>query len=126
MTPANYALTLYRGDTARWQFTLWLDESKLDPADLTGVVTKAEIRDRPGGAVITELATAVTLPNVVQMELTPEQSGALPASGAWDLQLTYPNTDIVTILAGAVTVTPDITDSTRAVAAVAARSRMVR
>ena len=36
MIPADYNLTLYRGDTGRWRFVLWADAGKTQPLDLTG------------------------------------------------------------------------------------------
>lgn len=112
MMPATLPLTLYRGDTARWQFKLWADTDKTDPVDLQDVTPKAEIRDKPSGTKISELDCEVELPNIINMSLSPAGSRALPAKGYWDLQLTYSSGDIATVLAGGVTVTPDITDST--------------
>lgn len=113
MMPATLPLDIYRGDTARWQFKLWADPEKTDPVDLTGVVAKAEIRDKSGGSKISELACVITTPNTINMTLDAATSRALPNKGFWDLQLTYPSNDVNTILSGAVTVTPDITDSTQ-------------
>jgi hypothetical protein len=126
MMPGTYPLVLYRGDTAHWRFTLWLDAGKTQPADLTGATAKAEIRDQPAGAVISALDCTVELPNVVVADLTALASGTLPAKGVWDLQMTYASGDVVTILAGPVTVTPDVTDSTRAAAVAAQAQRTVR
>lgn len=112
MMPANLPLQIYRGDTARWQFKLWANTDKTDPVDLTNVTPKAEIRDKPSGTKISELNCDVQLPNIINATLDPATSRSLPAKGYWDLQLTYTSGDINTVLAGAVTVTPDITDST--------------
>lgn len=82
------------------------------PLDLTNVVAKSEIRDRPAGAIIVPFQCTVTLPNNIALVLLATDSKNLPAQGAWDLQLTYPSGDVATVLAGPVAVTPDITDST--------------
>jgi hypothetical protein len=82
------------------------------PVDLTGAQAKAQIRERPGGKQITDLACTITLPNIIDLVLAAEDSHDLPAKGAWDLQLTYPSGDVRTPLAGPVTVTTDVTDST--------------
>ena len=119
MMPGQLPFALYRGDTARWRFTLWLDTAKTQPADLTDATAKAQIRDKPAGAVIVALVCAVELPNVVTAELTADASRTLPAKGVWDLQMTYADGSVVTILAGPVTVTPDVTDSDAAAAAAA-------
>jgi len=81
------------------------------PYDLTGVIAKSEIRDRPAGTRITEMTCVITLPNIIDLYLAPADSHKLPPKGAWDLQLTYASGDVKTPLAGPVTVTPDVTDS---------------
>jgi len=122
-SPAKYPLAIYRGDTFRIAFRLWKDKAKTDPVDLTDIDVKAEIRDKPGGLSITLMTTTVELPNLIEMEMSAVTTGALPALGAWDLQLTYASGDVTTILAGGVTVTPDVTDSTRSIATVSYAAR---
>ena len=113
MTPGTLALSIYHGDSYRWQFTLWQDPGKTVPADLTGVIPKAEIRQSAGGALVSTLDLTVQMPNIILAVLTSTKSSALPKSGgSWDLQLTYPNGDVQTVLLGSVTVTMDVTDST--------------
>ena len=112
MTPGAFNLDLYRGDTYRWQFKFWNDADKTDPADLTGVTVKAEIRDKPQGTkLVVPMQTTVTAPNIVDMVLSAEDCKKLLAKGAWDLQLTYSGGDVVTVLAGNVAVMADVTDS---------------
>ena len=53
MQPANLPLDLYRGDSGRMQVTV--SDKAQQPVDLTGVVAKAEIRDRPAGTTIVPL-----------------------------------------------------------------------
>ena len=118
MGPAKYPLTLYRGDTFRTAFKLWKDTDKTDPVDLTDIDVKAEIRDKPGGSKITPMTITIELPNTITVEVSSVITGTLPASGSWDLQLTYPSGDVLTILAGPVTVTADVTDSTRSASSV--------
>lgn len=112
MTPGTYPLIIYRGDTYAWRFVLWQDQAKTIPVDLTGFAVAAEIRDKPAGKTIQAISLGVTLPNIISASLTGAQTGQLPASGRWDLQLTDFTGWISTILAGPVTVTGDITDST--------------
>jgi len=111
MTPGTFALNIYRGDDHHWQFVLWADTAKTTAVDLTGYTVKAEIRDRPGGLIVKEPATQITLPNFIDMSFAGVWSRDLPASGRWDLQLTDATGAIATSLAGAVKVTGDITDS---------------
>lgn len=110
--PANFALTIYRGDSGGWQFVLWNDPEKTDAVDLTGVTPKAEIRNRHGGNRITPLTCTVSPPNIIDMTLSAETSHTLPAGQqVWDLQLTYPGGDVSTVVNGLVVVTADVTDS---------------
>jgi hypothetical protein len=114
MMPANYPLKLYRGDSYKWQFKLWLDEAKQQPLDLTGVTVKAEIRNKTAGDQIFVIACEVVVPNIVNASLSAEECLKLPIVNnyQWDLQLTYPTGEVNTILAGLVAVTGDVTDST--------------
>lgn len=118
MTPGTYDLIVYRGDTYRYQFTLWLDTGRTEPADLTNASAQAEIRTKPGGTLIGEMDCTITLPNIIDAVLTAEVSKLLsPKGAAWDLQISYndPATDIKTVLAGIVAVTADVTDSAEVV-----------
>jgi hypothetical protein len=123
MTPGKYGLAIYRGDSYRWQFTLWTDTAKTQPLDLTGVVAKAEIRDKAGGKVLGALTCDVTLPNLIDASLTAADSAGLK-SGVWDLQLTYSSGDVSTVLAGPATVTADVTDSAAEAMAAQASPRL--
>jgi hypothetical protein len=111
MQPSPFSLNIYRGDSGRWRFAFFTDTANTQPADLTGVTAKSQIRDKPGGAQITNLICTVTLPNIVDVQLAATDSQLLPAKGAWDLQLTYVSGQVSTPAAGPVTVTPDVTDS---------------
>lgn len=125
MPPSVFPLGLYRGDTYRVQFKAWLDAGKTQAADLAGVTAKAEIREQPSGAVIVPFDCTITPPNIIDLVLTAENSRLVPARGVWDLQLTYPGGDVLTIVAGPVTQTPDVTDSTLPAAARVARLSVV-
>lgn len=111
MTPGKFPLNLYRGDTYRYQFRLWKDTAQTVPADLTGAAAKAEIRDRPGGTLIAVFVCNVVVPNIVDIVLDAADCAKLPSSAMWDLQLTYANGDVATMVAGPVNVTPDVTSS---------------
>lgn len=111
MTPGKYNLAIYRGDSYHWRFTLWEDIDRTDPVDLTGVTAKAEIRAASGGVVYTEIQCTVIQPNIIDGILSATASKLIPKTGVWDLQLTYGTGDVKTPLAGAVTITPDVTDS---------------
>jgi len=133
MMPVNYPLQLYHGDSAQWEFKLWRDEGKTDPHDLTGVIPKAEIRDKFAGVKVFTLdceIVAVAEPdvsNTVSVALTALVSDTLPIGALiWDLQLTYPDGTVNTLVAGAVTVTGDVTDSIQPAAASQAQLKIAK
>lgn len=110
--PQSMALAIYRGDCYSRSFTFWTDEAGTVPYDLTGATAQAEIRAKPGSPVLATLDCTVTQPNTVDIDLDAVQSAALPTGkAAWDLQLTYPDGCVQTVVAGSVNVTADITDS---------------
>src|SRR5215471_20558209 len=109
MQPAQLPMDLYRGDSSSMRLQFF-DSSNL-PLDLTGVIAKSQIRDRPAGNTIIDLVCTLTLPNTIDVMLLAADSMNLPAAGVWDLQLTYPSGDVRTPVAGPVSVTPDVTDS---------------
>jgi hypothetical protein len=110
MTPANMTLTLYKGDSYQWQFILWTDETKTSPIDLSGVTAKSEIRDKPGGVLLSSMVCTVELPNIIMVNLNADESSKLTTTkAAWDLQLTYADGRVATIAAGPVKVTIDVT-----------------
>lgn len=105
--PAFYVMTIYRGDTYRWKLIIWQDAAKTIPADLTGVVVKAEIHQ----VETTVLACTVT-GQEIHMVLNAEQSKALiVGDGRWDLQLIYLSGDVQTIIRGGVLIRADVAGS---------------
>ena len=107
MAPMQYALAIYAGDSARWQFALWADAAKTQPVDLTGVAVAALLSQ--GGRGLTPLVCTVAA-NVITVALSAATSQQLAAiASQWDLQLTYPSGDVQTIVQGPVAVTLDIT-----------------
>lgn len=116
--PGSYPLALYRGDSYAWQFKLWKDAAKTQPADLAGATAKAEVRYSPGGTDILALVCTITAPNIIDMHLPAAAWTAFPFTSSskpvWDLQVTYPGGDVVTYLAGPVTLAADVTDSVAA------------
>jgi hypothetical protein len=112
MMPGTYPLTLYRGDTYTFRVVLWADPEQTDPVDLTGATVAAEIRDKPSGTTIVSMTCTVTTPNIVDVALDADDAELVPLKGAWDLEITYPDGTVHTVLAGAVTATADVTHST--------------
>jgi len=116
MTPGDYPLKLYRGDSYKWRFVVWADKDKTQPSDLTGAEAAAQIRDKPGGTLLMTLTCVIELPNVINVSLA---AGMWPVSvtknASWDLELTYPDGEVDTIIAGKVTITIDVTNTTQEV-----------
>jgi hypothetical protein len=110
--PESVALNVYRGDSYRWTFTFWTDPGASVPYDLAGAVAKAEIRTRADLPVLATLGCTVTQPNVADVTLAAQESALLTSGKAmWDLQMTFPDSSVRTLVAGPVTITADITDS---------------
>jgi hypothetical protein len=111
MKPAPFNLEVYRGDTYAWQFVLWTDAAHTVPFDLAGKTVHAEIRDRPMGGTVVPLEVTVTAPNTVDIALELADAGLPFSKGSWDLRV-FDTDSRDTVLAGAVIVTKDTTDST--------------
>jgi hypothetical protein len=112
MKPGKYDLDPYRGDSYEWWFRLWNDAAKTEPIDITGATAAAEIRNKPAGEQIAALECTVEAPNTVHVELAPDLWPAIPATGSWDLQVTFPDGTVNTYVAGRVVTTADVTGST--------------
>lgn len=114
MTPGKYDLKLYRGDTHAFRAYLWQDDLLTTAYSLTGCTVAAEIRERSGGTQIVFLNVKVTLPNIIEVTMKPDMYAGCPETGVWDLQVTVTATsEVLTVLAGTVAVTPDVTGSTK-------------
>ena len=111
MTPGKHNLDLYRGDTHSFRVVLWADDTQTVAYDLTGSTVAAEIREKSAGTHIVDLTVVVTLPNTIDITMEPDMFTTCPSKGVWDLQVTTATGEVLTPLAGAVTVTPDVTDS---------------
>ena len=112
MTPGKLDLDLYRGDTYSWRVHLWASQDKTLPVDLFGAAVEAEIRDKFNSAMIMHMQCAVQLPNIIFMYLLAGEWPGFPSTiGVWDLEVTFPNGDVKTQLAGNVKVTADVTNS---------------
>lgn len=114
MAPSPFPLDVYRGDSGHWRFTLYTDDALTVPYDLTGANASAEVRTKTSAPVLATLTCAVTLPNIIDVDLPATVSGGLTGKAVWDLQLTWMPAGLVrTVVAGPVNVTEDVTDSTR-------------
>jgi hypothetical protein len=113
MTPGKYDFKLYRGDSYAWQFKLWQDSARTIPVVLTtaGTIVACEVRDKPGGVKIVPLDCVVASPNIINVTMTSAMCKSCPAKGGWDLQVTFPDGQVLTPVAGRVAISPDYTES---------------
>lgn len=102
---------MYRGDSYSWRFILWEDDAKTTPVNLTGAEVSLEIRDKPAGTTILPMPCVVTIPNIVDISMTPAMYATCPTKGVWDLQITFQDGRVQTPIGGSVSVTADVTDS---------------
>lgn len=111
MAPAKYDLNLYRGDSYGWRFILWQDVNKTVPVVLAGATVGSEIRDKSAGTKIIPMDCTVTAPNIIDVALNAASCKACPNKGVWDLQITYPDGQVNSPVAGVVVVAGDVFDS---------------
>lgn len=104
--PGNLSLKLYRGDSYSWVIAVWGDEAHTQPVDLAGATARAEIRG-PSGTIA--LSCVVTLPNEISVELPAANWNTTGNSTRWDLQLSWTDGRVYTLLAGGVSVQADVT-----------------
>jgi len=105
--PGDLPLSLYRGDSYAFAVRVWSDEAHTIPGDLAGATAAAELRQ---GAEVITLDCTVVEPNTVDVVLAADAWGTVgPGTGRWDLQLTYADGRVFTVLAGAVTIAGDVT-----------------
>ena len=104
--PQAVNLTLYAGDD------FYLDLTVTEPggaaADLTGCTASSQIRATPGATTVLATMTGTIVGNVITLHLDSTDAVSL-ANGVWDAQLVRENGDIVTLVAGTVTVSPEVT-----------------
>lgn len=118
--PAAVNLVIYRGDTGRFRVTV--SDPDGAPLDVSSAAWLAQVRAAPGASpMLTELDVEPVAGETskVDVVLTETASEALVASGVWDLQMTLAG-EVVTLLAGTVQVTPDVSREGVALAATSA------
>ena len=104
--PGDLPLSLYRGDSSAFTVRVWSDAAHTIPGDLAGATAAAELRQ--GAEVIT--LDCVVVENSVDVALAADAWGTVgPGTGRWDLQLTWPDGRVYTVLAGLVTIAGDVT-----------------
>lgn len=109
MPLTNADLTVYQGSDYAASVTIVLGGSV--PADLSGYTAQAQIRRAVADAdplVVAELATYINSPQVL-LSLTHDQTQPLNGRYVWDLRLIGPLDEVITVMKGKVSVTPEVT-----------------
>ena len=108
--PSKANLAIYQGDDYAAVVTV-LNGSDAPP-DLAGYQAQAQIRNGAADSnpdILVEINTSIQAPNLVNLWIPNSDTVGLSGPYAWDLQLIAPDGIISTILAGNVTVTPEVT-----------------
>ena len=104
--PQEVNLTLYQGDD--FYLDLFVSNPDNSAADLAGCTASAQIRNSPSSPQILASLSAVINGNAIHLKLDHSDAAKLTQS-VWDAQLVYPSGDIVTLVAGTVTVSQEVT-----------------
>lgn len=114
--PAVLDLYIRQGDTHRRQFTVWTDATMTTAVNITGWTFAAQIRTGAADAALTAAATFETVivsatGGVFEIVVHPVATTPLnpEVMHYWDLQATTDAGDVLTLLAGQVTVGAEIT-----------------
>lgn len=106
--PTPCDLIVYRGDTGRFRVTVTTPD--LTPVDVSGATWDCDIRTTADAdPPIAQLAVAPVAgdTSTVEVTLTESESSKLDANAVWDLEMTLDG-EVITLLAGAVRVTKDV------------------
>lgn len=102
-------LSLYQGDTFGAVVTVLNTDNT--PADISGYTALSHIRRAVADAdpvIVVTLSAIVDSPDV-NLSLTADQTEPLQGQYVWDLQLTGPSSEVMTIMRGKVMVTAEVT-----------------
>ena len=104
-------ITCKRGDTFNANFEFWQDTNDTDPIDITGNDYKMSVTQSYNKNIIINTFTVgngftIQSPNI--LKLGPYEF-AVAGNYIYDLQCTYPNGDIQTLVNGALIVRDDVT-----------------
>lgn len=105
--PENINLSLWQGDAQSYDI-LVKDEAG-EAIDLTGCTAQAVIRQGFSGPQTVAFDCIVVLPNKVELRMDSATSKAIvPGEYVWNFQITSPNGDVRTYLAGDAVVLPEV------------------
>ena len=113
--PATYNFAAYQGDTLTFNVTY--KEGAVDAevgVSLTGATLLCQIKATKGGSVVTTMtctadADQVTNPGKMAVLLSDTNAALLTASSyVYDIEVTWADTTVQTILEGSISVTADV------------------
>lgn len=86
--------------------------------DLTGCTARMQVRNTQGGSILADLSEdhGISIQpdgelGVISVELSPTDTGSMTSRRAvYDLELTFPSGDIVRLIQGKISVSPNITE----------------
>lgn len=114
--PALYDIKIYQGQAFKLHL-VWKDGAEV-PIDVTGYTARMQIRRSVRSSeVLFELSSAAgegitlgTVNGVIDLRISAEDSSAFTfRSGVYDLELTPPDGEVVRLIQGGVTVSPEVT-----------------
>lgn len=109
--PKNYDISIYEGDT--FQFTLTVKDASNVAVNLTGYTAKAQLKKSFDDASPIDFTCVISTPTsgVVNISLPASTTADLIAGDTYiyDVQLTAPNGNVRTYLAGDAIVIPEVT-----------------
>lgn len=106
-------LDIYQGDD--YVATILVTDASGNAVNLTGYTIQAQMRLGPADSnptIAVEIVCALTPPNQITITIPHATTKTLAGRYMWDLQLVNASNIITTILAGGVSVTPEITRET--------------
>ena len=105
--PATVNLVIYQGDD--FYLDLTVTDASGGAADLTGFTATAEVRSAPGATTGPPMSTftCTIAANIIHLHLPASEAANLNNPASWDCQIEA--TDVITLVAGKVTVTLQVT-----------------
>lgn len=121
VAPSDIEITIYQGATFRHSFTWKSGPTEVSalPVDLTGCVARAQVRETHGSAVA--IATLTTenggvilggATGTITLYLSAATTTAFPTPAKpvrWDLEIVWPDGDVVRLLEGQARISPEVT-----------------
>lgn len=104
--PLTVNLTLYAGDD--FAMTITVRDMAGEPYDLADAAIRAQIRVRPESEVVLGEFAAVTLGNLIALQLVGVLSAALPALSVYDVELAEPGRTL-TLIGGQIRMQAQVT-----------------